>query len=64
MNPQPAFVAEMARQRALSEKLLLAALRERDVTSEALHAGRRASFLASASRELAMSLDDVATRDA
>lgn len=64
VNPQPAFVAEMARQRALSEKLLLAALRERDVTSEALHASRRASFLASASRELAMSLDDVATRDA
>lgn len=64
VNPQPAFAAEIARQRALSEKLLLAALRERDVTSEALHAGRRASFLASASRELAMSLDDVATRDA
>lgn len=64
VNPQPSFVAEIARQRALSEKLLLAALRERDVTSEAVRASRRATFLASASRELAMSLDDVATHDA
>src|SRR5689334_24662109 len=50
---------ELARQRAISERLLLAALHER----EAATASRRATFLASAGRELAMSLDDATVLD-
>jgi signal transduction histidine kinase len=46
--------AELARQRAISERLLLAALHER----EAATTSRRATFLACAGRELVMSLDD------
>jgi signal transduction histidine kinase len=52
-----------ARQRAIAERLLLAALREQDNAREAVEAGRRATLLASASRELALSLDQEATRD-
>jgi len=52
-----------ARQRAIAERLLLAALREQDNAREAVEAGRRATLLASASRELALSLDQDATRD-
>lgn len=52
-----------ARQRALTERLLLTALHERDVTREAVEASRRATFLASASRDLAMSFDESATRE-
>jgi signal transduction histidine kinase len=55
--------AELARQRAITERLLLSALRERDVSSEAITTSQRAYFLASASRELAMSLDDEGARD-
>jgi len=55
---------ELIRQRAITERLLLAALHARDATSDALTASRRATFLASASRELAMSLDDADTREA
>src|SRR5580765_4148731 len=51
-------VAELARQRAITERLLLAALNELDASTEAATASRRANFLAAASRELAMSLDD------
>ena len=54
----------IARQRAITERLLLTALHERDVTREAVEASRRATFLASASRDLAMSLDQSATREA
>ena len=54
----------LARQRAITEQLLLAALREHDITSEAVEASRRAIFLAATSRALAMSLDYDATRDA
>ncbi|MGE5732309.1 MAG: hypothetical protein ACM37U_10225, partial [Gemmatimonas sp.] len=50
--------AELTRQRAVTERLLLAALHARDVSSEAIATSHRAMFLASASRELAMSLDD------
>jgi signal transduction histidine kinase len=54
---------ELMRQRAITERLLLAALDARDVTTEALTAGRRATFLAAASRELAMSLDNEGVRE-
>ena len=54
----------VARQRAVIERLLLAALRERDLTTDALEAGRRAAFLAEASRALALSLDSEETREA
>src|SRR5512132_4131293 len=50
--------AELMRQRALSERFLLAALQARDASGEAISASRRATFLASASRDLALSLND------
>ena len=50
--------SELARQRAITERFLFAALRSRDASNEAVMANRRAMFLASASRELAMSLGD------
>lgn len=56
--------AVLARQRAITERLLLAALHARDASSEAVTVGQRATFLAAASRELAMSLDDEGARDA
>ena len=56
-------VSELARQRALTERLLLAALRARDASEEAVMASHRATFLASASRELAISLDDESARE-
>jgi signal transduction histidine kinase len=52
-----------ARHRAIAERLLLAALREQDEAHNAVWAGARADFLAKASRELFMSLDENATRD-
>ena len=55
--------AALARQRAIAERLLLTALREQDTARDALDAGRRAEFLASASRDLAMSLDQDSTRE-
>jgi signal transduction histidine kinase len=55
--------AELTRQRAVTERLLLAALQARDASSEAIATSRRATFLASASRELAMSLDDEGARE-
>ena len=54
----------MDRQRAIAERLLLAALREQDVAREAKDASGRAQHLADASRELSMSLDEDATRNA
>ena len=53
----------LARQRAIAQRLLLGALREQDLARDALAAGDRAKFLASASRDLAMSLDQDATRE-
>jgi len=57
-------VTELTRQRVITERLLLAALNARDVTSEAITVSRRATFLASASRELATSLDGTGAREA
>jgi signal transduction histidine kinase len=52
-----------ARQRAIAERLLLGALREQDVARDAEDAGKRSLFLARASRELSMSLDEPTTRE-
>jgi signal transduction histidine kinase len=59
-----AMVASLRIQRAVTERLLLAALREHDRTTRALEASGRAAFLASVSRDLAASLDQGATREA
>src|SRR5881394_3540520 len=48
----------------LADRLLLAVQREREMTSQAIEAGRRARFLAEASRDLAMSIEESATHDA
>jgi signal transduction histidine kinase len=53
-----------ARQRAVAERLLLAALRDQDLARDATVASTRAEYLAQASRDLSMSLDEEATRDA
>jgi signal transduction histidine kinase len=53
----------ITRQRAVVERLLLRTLREQDAARQALEDSRRAEFLAAASRELAMSLDESATRE-
>ena len=55
--------AALTRQRTIAERLLLSALREQDTARDALNASRRASFLASASRDLALSLDQEGTRE-
>jgi signal transduction histidine kinase len=52
-----------ARQRAIAERLLLSALREQDEARAAKEASDRAAYLANASRELSMSLDESATRE-
>ena len=52
------------RQRAVAEQLLLGALREQDAAGDAAHASERSQFLAAASRDLSLSLDELATRDA
>jgi signal transduction histidine kinase len=51
------------RQRAVAERLLLGALREQDVARSAVDASGRAQYLAKASRDLSMSLDESATRE-
>jgi signal transduction histidine kinase len=53
----------LARQRAIAERLLISALREQDAATAAGDAARRSEFLASASRDLSMSLDQEGTRD-
>jgi signal transduction histidine kinase len=53
----------LTRQRTIAERLLLSALREQDAARAALEASQRATFLASASRDLAMSLDQEGTRE-
>ena len=54
---------ELIRQRAITEQFLLSALRARDASDEAVAASHRATFLAAASRELAVSLDDETVRE-
>ena len=54
---------ERAWQRALSERLILGALREQDLAREANDARQRAQFLARVSRDLATTLDESSTRD-
>jgi signal transduction histidine kinase len=53
----------LIRQRAITEQFLLSALRARDASDEAVAASHRATFLAAASRELAVSLDDQTVRE-
>lgn len=55
--------SELTRQRVLTERFMLAALRARDASDEERAASRRATFLASTSRDLAMSLHDESTRE-
>jgi signal transduction histidine kinase len=52
-----------ARQRAIAERLLLSALRDQDAALDAQKTGDRARYLSTMSRNLAMSLDENATRD-
>lgn len=52
------------KQRAIAERLLLGALREQDAALNATEAGARSAYLARASRDLSMSLDEAAVRDA
>jgi signal transduction histidine kinase len=54
----------LARQRTITERLLLAALDARDASSEAIVASQRAAFLAATSRDLAISLDGAGAREA
>jgi len=51
------------RQRAIAQELLLGALRAQDAAGDAASAGERARFLAQASRDLSLSLDESATRE-
>ncbi|HEY9226332.1 MAG TPA: GAF domain-containing sensor histidine kinase [Gemmatimonadaceae bacterium] len=52
-----------ARQSVIAERLLLGALREQDAATAARATGKRATLLASVSHDLAVSLDQDATRD-
>jgi signal transduction histidine kinase len=54
---------ELVRQRAITEQFLLAALRARDASDEAVSASSRATFLAAAGRELAVSLEGETVRE-
>ena len=51
------------RQRAIAQELLLGALRAQDAAGDAASAGDRARFLAQASRDLSLSLDESSTRE-
>ena len=64
MEVRDAAGAEGARgrQRALTSRLLLGALRNEDAARNAVESTRLARFVASATRSLAMSLDEEATR--
>jgi signal transduction histidine kinase len=53
-----------ARQRAITERLLLGALNDQDAARDAEDTGRRAVHLADVSRKLSISLDEGETRDA
>ena len=54
----------LALQREVAERMLLAALRERDATDKAERSSRRATFLAAEGRRLAESIDESTTRSA
>src|SRR6478672_5404949 len=62
ISVKTALTPEAARQRVIAERLLLTALREQDNARAALEKSSRDSFLAAASRELSMSLDQETTR--
>jgi signal transduction histidine kinase len=51
------------RQRSIAEQLLLGALREQDAAADAARTSEDAQFLAGTSRELSLSLDELATRE-
>ncbi|HEY6830824.1 MAG TPA: GAF domain-containing sensor histidine kinase [Gemmatimonadaceae bacterium] len=51
------------RQRAVAQELLLGALRAQDAAGDAAHASKRSRFLADASRDLSLSLDESTTRE-
>ncbi len=51
------------RQRAIAQELLLGALHAQDAARDAASAGERARFLARASRDLSLSLEESATRE-
>jgi signal transduction histidine kinase len=51
------------RQRAIAQELLLGALRAQDAAGNAVHATERARFLAKASQDLSLSLDEPTTRE-
>ena len=51
------------RQRAIAQELLLGALRAQEAAGTAAHASERARLLASASRDLSLSLDEQTTRE-
>ena len=51
------------RQKAITERLLLSALRDQDLARDAVNATDRAEYLAKASQDLAVSLDELATRE-
>jgi len=51
------------RQRAIAQELLLGALRAEEVAGDALHASERARYLAMASQDLSLSLDEPTTRE-
>jgi signal transduction histidine kinase len=51
------------RQKAITERLLLSALRDQDLARDAVSATDRAQYLAEASRDLAVSLDEAATQE-
>ena len=59
----PAELTESGRQREIAGRLVLSALRDQDVARSAVSASDRAQYLAKASRDLAMSLDETTTRD-
>ena len=52
-----------SRQREIAGRLLLSALREQDTARQAVEASHRCTFLSSVGRELALSLDQDATRE-
>lgn len=72
-DPSPRLVVELRdveliegtkqRQRAIAQQLLLGALRAQDAAGQAVHASERAQFLAKASQDLSLSLDEPTTRD-
>jgi signal transduction histidine kinase len=63
MRPVGPLERERVKQRAVAERLLLGAFREQDAAQAATDASARSAYLSRASRDLAMSLDEVAVRE-